>query len=142
MAVERFSSRTQALGDVLSQRLLRAKRYLRIAGYFRSSLLEVVGEALETVEEVRVVCNGDLDPHDVKVARAAAYAKLDPDSRQAAMKALETGRPLPYDAPLWGEVRPMWENELPRLWRGETTARDLMQRIVPLVNDRLKNAPK
>ena len=48
-----------------------AKRYLRIAGYFRSSLLEVVGEALETVGEIRVVCNGDLDPYDVKVAKAA-----------------------------------------------------------------------
>jgi superfamily II DNA or RNA helicase len=71
MSIERFSSRTQALGDVLSGRLKGAKRYLRIAGYFRSSLLEVVGEALDTVEEIRVVCNGDLDPHDVKVARAA-----------------------------------------------------------------------
>jgi hypothetical protein len=71
MAVERFSSRTLALGDVLSQRLQGAKCYLRIAGYFRSSLLEVVGPALDTVEEIRVVCNGDLDPHDVKVARAA-----------------------------------------------------------------------
>jgi hypothetical protein len=76
------------------------------------------------------------------VARAQAYTKLDADSRQAAMRALESGRPLPYDAPLWAEVRPMWENELPRLWRGETTARDLLQRIVPLVNDKLKTAPR
>ena len=52
-------------------RLAGAKLYIRIAGYFRSSLLEVVGEALETVGEIRVVCNGDLDPYDVKVARAA-----------------------------------------------------------------------
>ncbi len=50
---------------------LSATRYLRIAGYFRSSLLEVVGEALDTVGEIRVVCNGDLDPYDVKVAKAA-----------------------------------------------------------------------
>lgn len=71
MPVERFSSRREALGPVLSARLTGAARYLRIAGYFRSSLLEVVGEALETVHEIRVVCNGDLDPHDVKVARAA-----------------------------------------------------------------------
>ena len=71
MAVERFSSRREALGPVLTARLTGASRYLRIAGYFRSSLLEVVGEALETVGEIRVVCNGDLDPHDVKVARAA-----------------------------------------------------------------------
>lgn len=71
MAIERYSSRGHALGDVLAERLKGAKRYLRIAGYFRSSLLEVVGEALETVDEIRVVCNGDLDPYDVKVARAA-----------------------------------------------------------------------
>lgn len=71
MGIERFSSRRQALGPVLAERLDRASRYLRIAGYFRSSLLEVVGEALDTVGEVRVVCNGDLDPYDVKVAKAA-----------------------------------------------------------------------
>ena len=71
MAIERFSSRREALGDVLTARLVGASRYLRIAGYFRSSLLEVVGEALEQVAEIRVVCNGDLDPHDVKVAKAA-----------------------------------------------------------------------
>src|SRR5215813_12562358 len=71
MAIERFSSRREALGDVLTKRLSGATRYLRIAGYFRSSLLEVVGEELESIEEIRVVCNGDLDPHDVKVASAA-----------------------------------------------------------------------
>ena len=71
MPIERFSSRRDALGPVLSTRLKGATRYLRIAGYFRSSLLEVVGESLETVEEIKVVCNGDLDPFDVKVAKAA-----------------------------------------------------------------------
>lgn len=71
MGIERFSSRRQALGTVLGDRLKGATRYLRIAGYFRSSLLEVVGEALDTVGEIRVVCNGDLDPYDVKVAKAA-----------------------------------------------------------------------
>src|ERR1700716_1001360 len=71
MAIERYSSRREALGDVLTARLAGASRYLRIAGYFRSSLLEVVGEALEAVGEIRVVCNGDLDSFDVKVAKAA-----------------------------------------------------------------------
>ncbi|MGJ4905498.1 helicase-related protein [Bradyrhizobium sp. HKCCYLS2058] len=71
MAIDRYSSRREALGPVLTARLADASRYLRIAGYFRSSLLEVVGEALETVAEIRVVCNGDLDPYDVKVAKAA-----------------------------------------------------------------------
>ena len=71
MTIERFSSRREALGEVLTARLAGASRYLRIAGYFRSSLLEVVGEALEGVGEIRVVCNGDVDPYDVKVAKAA-----------------------------------------------------------------------
>ena len=52
MPIERFSSRREALGPVLSTRLKGATRYLRIAGYFRSSLLEVVGESLETVDEI------------------------------------------------------------------------------------------
>ena len=34
-------------------------------------MLEVVGKSLETVDEIKVVCNGDLDPFDVKVAKAA-----------------------------------------------------------------------
>lgn len=71
MSVDRRSSRREPLGPVLTRRLTGARRYLRIAGYFRSSLLEVVGEALETVGEIRVICNGDLDPHDVAVAKAA-----------------------------------------------------------------------
>jgi ABC-type glycerol-3-phosphate transport system substrate-binding protein len=93
-------------------------------------------------EGQKLIADEDSLPANLKVARAAAYAKLDPDSRQAALKALESGRPLPYDAPLWGEVRPLWENELPKVWKGESAARDLMQRIVPLVNDKLKNASK
>ena len=82
MVIERFSSRRENLGPVLSERLHGAKRYLRIAGYFRSSLLEVVGEALESVEDIRVICNGDLDPFDVKVAKAAR------DGREALARTL------------------------------------------------------
>lgn len=94
MGIERFSSRRQALGPILSARLAGAARYLRIAGYFRSSLLEVVGEALETVGEIRVVCNGDLDPHDVKVAKAvrdgqAALARTLVSSWQATEDGLD-----------------------------------------------------
>src|SRR3974390_310211 len=82
MGIERFSSRLQPLGPVLGERLKGATRYRRIAGYFRSSLLEVVGESLETVNEIRVVCNGDLDPFDVKVAKAAR------DGREALARTL------------------------------------------------------
>lgn len=69
--IDRYSSRLAPLGPMLGARLAGASTYDRIAGYFRSSLLEVVGEALETVGAIRVVCNAELDPHDVTVARAA-----------------------------------------------------------------------
>src|SRR5438132_14272350 len=46
-----------------------------IAGYFSSSMLEVAGEALETMSgSIRVVCNSELDTRDVETAKAAAYA--------------------------------------------------------------------
>ncbi len=74
--VLRFSSRRQHLGiSFLSERLKAATSYDRIAGYFSSSILEVAGEALEAVRgEIRMVCNSDLHPSDVKTARAAALA--------------------------------------------------------------------
>lgn len=56
---------------MLAERLAGAKRYDRIAGYFRASLLDVAGEALEGVGQIRVVCNGELDANDVAVAKAA-----------------------------------------------------------------------
>ncbi len=71
MSVVRHSSLRTDLGALLRSKLRGARRYLRIAGYFRSSLLEIAGEELEDVEEVLVVCNGDLDPHDIAVAKAA-----------------------------------------------------------------------
>ncbi|WP_292625507.1 helicase-related protein [Mesorhizobium sp.] len=72
MAITRHSSRRTSLRDMLSERLSRAERYLRIAGYFRSSLLELVSEEIRNVDEIRVVCNAELDPNDVAVARAAS----------------------------------------------------------------------
>ena len=43
--LERFSSRRQRLDHgYLAQRLAGATSYRRIAGYFRSSILELVGE--------------------------------------------------------------------------------------------------
>jgi len=47
----------------------------RIADYFSSSIMEVAGEALESMGgPVRVVCNSDLDLRDVETARAARLA--------------------------------------------------------------------
>ena len=72
----RHSSRRSRLDQsVLSQRLAGAAAYDRIAGYFRSSLFEVAGEALGQVQgPIRILCNSDLDPQDVVTAAAAQAA--------------------------------------------------------------------
>ncbi|MCJ2117004.1 phospholipase D-like domain-containing protein [Methylobacterium sp. J-001] len=57
---------------MLGERLSRSRRYLRIAGYFRSSLLELVSEEMAGVDEILVVCNAEVDPNDVRVAKASA----------------------------------------------------------------------
>jgi hypothetical protein len=60
--MQRYSSRRNRLDHaVLNQRLEGAVSYDRIAGYFRSSLFEVAGEAIENVTgPVRIICNSDL----------------------------------------------------------------------------------
>jgi hypothetical protein len=72
----RHSSRRNRLDHaVLNQRLEGAVSYDRIAGYFRSSLFEVAGEAIAKVAgPVRIVCNSDLDPQDLITAAAAQAA--------------------------------------------------------------------
>ncbi|NYG35435.1 phospholipase D-like domain-containing anti-phage protein [Sphaerotilus montanus] len=72
----RHSSRRLRLDqNVLAKRLVGAVTYDRIAGYFRSSLFEVAGEALAQVQgPIRIVCNSDLDPQDLITAAAAQAA--------------------------------------------------------------------
>src|SRR3954454_21121860 len=74
--IKRFSSRREKLDkSFLAERLIRAKAYDRIAGYFCGSIIETAGEALESVVgPIRVVCNSGLAPQDVATARAAAAA--------------------------------------------------------------------
>ena len=74
--LQRHSSRRNRLDQaVLKQRLEGAVSYDRIAGYFRSSLFEVAGEALAKVTgPVRIICNSDLDPQDFVTAVAAQAA--------------------------------------------------------------------
>jgi hypothetical protein len=74
--IQRFSSRRQRLDyHFLRSRLVGAQTYDRIAGYFSSSILEIAGEELETVNgQVRMVCNSKLDILDVETARAAKIA--------------------------------------------------------------------
>ena len=45
--IHRYFSHRSPLKDFLAARLLGARRYDRIVGFFSSSLLEVAGEALE-----------------------------------------------------------------------------------------------
>jgi hypothetical protein len=76
MTLKRHSSRRHRLDQaVLKQRLEGAASYDRIAGYFRSSLFEIAGEALAGVAgPVRIICNSDLDPQDLATATAAQAA--------------------------------------------------------------------
>jgi superfamily II DNA or RNA helicase len=70
MSIRRFSSRIHRLdASFLMKRLAGARSYKRIAGYFTSSLFEVAGEALEDIPEVKIVCNVDIHPDDLKVAQ-------------------------------------------------------------------------
>ena len=71
--LNRYSSRRRPLDSAfLNSRLKGAKGYDRIAGYFSSSILEVAGDALESIDgPIRLVCNSELSPTDVEVAKAA-----------------------------------------------------------------------
>lgn len=60
----------------MNKKLLHAKSYDRIAGYFCSSILEVAGESIEAISgTVRVVCNSGLSKEDVDVACHAQKMK-------------------------------------------------------------------
>ncbi len=68
--INRFSSRRQRLDHAfLSKKLAGAKSYKRIAGYFRSSIFELVGEEIAGIAHVRIVCNSELDAADVAVSK-------------------------------------------------------------------------
>lgn len=66
----RFSSRRRPLHEsFLNERMRQAQSYDRIAGYFRSSIFELAGEAFELIPgPVRIVCNTGLDERDVRTA--------------------------------------------------------------------------
>lgn len=68
--INRFSSRRKQLDRAfLADRLRDAKSYKRIAGYFRSSIFELVGEEIAAIPKVQIVCNSELDPADVAVSK-------------------------------------------------------------------------
>ncbi|MFM2535306.1 phospholipase D-like domain-containing protein, partial [Escherichia coli] len=69
MAIKRFSSRTERLDtEFLAESLKGAAKYFRIAGYFRSSIFELVGEEIAKIPEVKIICNSELDLADFQVA--------------------------------------------------------------------------
>ena len=75
--LRRFSSRRQRLDRAfLNERLRGARGYRRIAGYFRSSIFELVGEEIAQISTVQVVCNSELDSADVVVAQHARETAL------------------------------------------------------------------
>ncbi|MCC6313317.1 MAG: DEAD/DEAH box helicase family protein [Thermomicrobiales bacterium] len=101
--IQRHSSRQLALSHFLPDVLHQATGYDRIAGYFNSSMLEVAGEAIERMTEgaaARIICNTDLDPHDIRTARAAQQGMLH-----------EWKRSLPPD------IAPELQRNLERLYR-------------------------
>lgn len=74
--LNRFSSREQRLSHVfLKDRLANARVYRRIAGYFRSSIFELVGEEIGAIDQVQIVCNSDLDPRDIVIGKASKLAR-------------------------------------------------------------------
>ena len=74
--IQRYSSRQQPLGrSFIREKLVGAQSYDRIAGFFRSSIFEVAGEALDSMTgKVRVICNSELLAEDVITAKAARQA--------------------------------------------------------------------
>ena len=75
--IRRFSSRRQRLDHAfLSGKLKGARSYKRIAGYFRSSIFELVGEEIASIPKVQIVCNSELDAADVAVSKHAREMAL------------------------------------------------------------------
>jgi len=70
--LQRFSSRLGRLSHVyLKDQLKGASEYRRIAGYFRSSIFDLINEEIEGIGKVRIVCNSDLDQLDIDAAQKA-----------------------------------------------------------------------
>ena len=72
MTLKRFSARLGRIDeDFLTPRLTGASTYDRLSGYFTSSVLHLLQEPFSTVGRIRMVCNSDLNPSDVAVAKIA-----------------------------------------------------------------------
>ncbi len=75
--LNRFSSRRKRLDKVfLADRLKGAISYRRIAGYFRSSIFELVGEEIANIPDVRILCNSELDVADIAISKLVRETAL------------------------------------------------------------------
>lgn len=75
--IQRFSSRRQRLDRAFLAPVLKgARAYRRIAGYFRSSIFELIGEEIAAIPDVRILCNSELDLADIAISKAAREAAL------------------------------------------------------------------
>lgn len=75
--INRFSSRRQRLDhSFLNEKLSKAKSYKRIAGYFRSSIFELVGEEISKIDKVQIICNSELDAEDVIISKHVRETSL------------------------------------------------------------------
>lgn len=74
--IHRFSSRINNLGESFFKNALQgAVSYDRIAGYFSSSIIEIAGEHIGQMQgKVRIVCNSQLQPDDVKYIKDQSQA--------------------------------------------------------------------
>ena len=74
--LRRYSSRRASLyQDFLQKRLTGAARYDRIAGYFQSSLLELASDDMSAIARVRIVCNTEVNPDDLRTVRMATGSR-------------------------------------------------------------------
>lgn len=68
--IQRLSSRRQRLDHAfLRAKLKDARSYKRIAGYFHSSIFELVGEEIAEVPHVQIICNSELDAADAAISK-------------------------------------------------------------------------
>jgi superfamily II DNA or RNA helicase len=74
--LRRYSSRRGSLyHEFLKKRLDGASRYDRIAGYFQSSLLGLASDDIAAIPRVRIVCNTEVNPDDLRTVRMATGAR-------------------------------------------------------------------
>ena len=108
--ISRFSSRNQRLSHVfLKDRLKGAETYDRIAGYFRSSIFDLIHEEISTIGRVRIVCNADLDPRELHLLEALRTLRLIHYSYWLAQRWDDPAFPLAFP---WFNTQRYWQDRI------------------------------